>query len=66
MRQASDALDQRVRLDIPGVRLRGNLFLGEGVEIDDIERIEGRHTSGITAGSAPTQRSTPTQSSHRA
>ena len=41
-RQANfDALDGRVRLDIPGVRLRGNLFLGEGVEIDDIERIEG-------------------------
>ena len=41
-RQANfDALDRRVRLDIPGVRLRGNVFLGEGVEIDDIERIEG-------------------------
>ena len=41
-RQANfDALDGRVRLDIPGVRLRGNVFLGEGVEIDDIERIEG-------------------------
>jgi mannose-1-phosphate guanylyltransferase/phosphomannomutase len=41
-RQANfDALDGRVRLQVPGVRLRGNVWLGEGVEIDDIERIEG-------------------------
>jgi mannose-1-phosphate guanylyltransferase/phosphomannomutase len=41
-RQANfDALDARVELDIPGVRLRGNIWLGEGVEIDDFDRIEG-------------------------
>ncbi len=41
-RQANfDALDGRVNLNIPGVRLRGNIWLGEGVEIDDIDRIEG-------------------------
>jgi len=41
-RQANfDALDGSVALDVPGVRLRGNIWLGEGVEIDDIERIEG-------------------------
>jgi mannose-1-phosphate guanylyltransferase/phosphomannomutase len=40
-RQANfDALDERVKLNIPGVRLRGNVWLGEGVEIDDFERIE--------------------------
>jgi len=36
-----DALDERVRLDIPGIRLRGNIWLGEGVELDEIDRISG-------------------------
>jgi mannose-1-phosphate guanylyltransferase/phosphomannomutase len=41
-RQANfDALDGSVALDIPGVRLRGNIWLGEGVEMDDFDRIEG-------------------------
>ena len=41
-RQANfDALDERVELDIPGIRLRGNIWLGEGVEIDDLEGVEG-------------------------
>jgi len=41
-RQANfDALDERVRLDIGGVRLRGNVWIGEGVEVDDVEQIEG-------------------------
>ncbi len=41
-RQANfDALDERVKLTIPGVRLRGNTWLGEGVELDELERIEG-------------------------
>src|SRR6266705_5533330 len=41
-RQANfDALDQRVRLDIPGIRLRGNVWLGEGVELDDLDQVEG-------------------------
>jgi len=41
-RQANfDALEGSVALEIPGVRLRGNVWLGEGVEVDDIDRIEG-------------------------
>jgi mannose-1-phosphate guanylyltransferase / phosphomannomutase len=40
-RQANfDALDGRVRLSIPGVRLRGNVFAGEGVEFD-LDAVEG-------------------------
>jgi mannose-1-phosphate guanylyltransferase/phosphomannomutase len=41
-RQANfDALDERVRLQIDGIRLRGNVWLGEGAEIDDVEQLEG-------------------------
>jgi len=41
-RQANfDALDERVRLNINGIRLRGNIWVGEGVDIADLERIEG-------------------------
>jgi mannose-1-phosphate guanylyltransferase/phosphomannomutase len=41
-RQANfDALDEKVRLDIPGIRLRGNIWVGESVELDELERIEG-------------------------
>ena len=41
-RQANfDALDERVRLHLPGVRLRGNVWVGDGVEIDDLDAIEG-------------------------
>src|SRR5438552_11104743 len=41
-RQANfDALDEKVRLNIPGIRLRGNIWIGEGVEIDDLEGVEG-------------------------
>jgi mannose-1-phosphate guanylyltransferase/phosphomannomutase len=41
-RQANfDALDGAVELDVPGIRIRGNVFLGEGVELDDLEQIEG-------------------------
>ncbi|MDQ3822409.1 MAG: sugar phosphate nucleotidyltransferase [Actinomycetota bacterium] len=41
-RQANfDALDDRVDLTIPGIRLRGNVWVGEGVEIDDLEGVEG-------------------------
>jgi mannose-1-phosphate guanylyltransferase/phosphomannomutase len=36
-----DALEERVRLNIPGIRLRGNVWAGEGVEIDDLEEVEG-------------------------
>jgi mannose-1-phosphate guanylyltransferase/phosphomannomutase len=41
-RQANfDALDGLVALDVPGIRLRGNIWVGEGVEIDDLEGVEG-------------------------
>src|SRR3989440_12624442 len=41
-RQANfDALDERVALEIPGIRLRGNVWIGEGVEVDDLDRVEG-------------------------
>jgi mannose-1-phosphate guanylyltransferase/phosphomannomutase len=41
-RQANfDALDGRVRLNVPGLRIRGNVWLGEGVELDDLAQIEG-------------------------
>jgi mannose-1-phosphate guanylyltransferase/phosphomannomutase len=41
-RQANfDALDGRITLDIPGIRLRGNIWIGEGVEIDDLAGVEG-------------------------
>ncbi|MFL5966220.1 MAG: sugar phosphate nucleotidyltransferase, partial [Gaiellaceae bacterium] len=41
-RQANfDALDERVRLNIPGIRIRGNVWLGDGVEVDDLDQIEG-------------------------
>src|SRR4029078_7866231 len=36
-----DALEENVRLNIPGIRIRGNVWLGEGVEIGDLEQIEG-------------------------
>jgi mannose-1-phosphate guanylyltransferase / phosphomannomutase len=41
-RQANfDALDEAVALNVPGIRLRGNVWLGEGVELDDLDQIEG-------------------------
>jgi mannose-1-phosphate guanylyltransferase / phosphomannomutase len=41
-RQANfDALDRRVKLEIQGVRLRGNIWVGEGVELADLESVEG-------------------------
>ena len=41
-RQANfDALDGKAALDVPGIRLRGNVWLGEGVELADLEAVEG-------------------------
>jgi mannose-1-phosphate guanylyltransferase/phosphomannomutase len=41
-RQANfDALDEHVSLNVEGIRLRGNVWLGEGVEVDDLAAIEG-------------------------
>ncbi len=41
-RQANfDALEENVRLEIPGIRIRGNVWLGDGVDLDDLDAIEG-------------------------
>jgi mannose-1-phosphate guanylyltransferase/phosphomannomutase len=41
-RQANfDALDEKVRLNLSGIRLRGNVWVGEGVDLDDLESVEG-------------------------
>jgi mannose-1-phosphate guanylyltransferase/phosphomannomutase len=41
-RQANfDALEERVALEIQGVRLRGNIWVGEGVELADLDSVEG-------------------------
>ena len=41
-RQANfDALDEKVELSIDGLKIRGDVWLGEGVEIDDVEGVEG-------------------------
>jgi mannose-1-phosphate guanylyltransferase / phosphomannomutase len=36
-----DALDGKVKLQIPGVRLRGNVWVGQGVSLDSLENVEG-------------------------
>jgi mannose-1-phosphate guanylyltransferase / phosphomannomutase len=36
-----DALDGKVELEIPGVRLRENVYVGEGALAENIERIQG-------------------------
>jgi mannose-1-phosphate guanylyltransferase/phosphomannomutase len=41
-RQANfDALDGNVQLDVPGLQLRGNLWVSEDVDIDELEPVEG-------------------------
>ena len=41
-RQANfDALDGRVKLNVPGIRLRGNIWVGHGVDLDDLDAVEG-------------------------
>jgi mannose-1-phosphate guanylyltransferase/phosphomannomutase len=41
-RQANfDALDGKVDLNVSGLRIRGDVWVGEGVEIDDLEGVEG-------------------------
>ena len=41
-RQANDdALDGKVALDIPGIRLRENVYLGDGVQLPELGQIEG-------------------------
>jgi mannose-1-phosphate guanylyltransferase/phosphomannomutase len=41
-RQANfDALDEKVRLHVPGIRIRGNVWVGEGVDLHDLDALEG-------------------------
>jgi mannose-1-phosphate guanylyltransferase / phosphomannomutase len=41
-RQANfDALDEKVQLNVPGIRIRGNVWVGEGVGLEDLESVEG-------------------------
>lgn len=34
MRAHADALDAKVEIDVPGLRLEGGVWLGEGAEVD--------------------------------
>jgi len=53
-RQANfDALDEKVRLNIPGLKIRGDVWIGEGVEIDDVEGVEGPAFIGNYARVSP-------------
>jgi mannose-1-phosphate guanylyltransferase/phosphomannomutase len=53
-RQANfDALDESVRLNVPGIRIRGNVWLGEGVEIPDLDQVEGPALIGNYCRIAP-------------
>jgi mannose-1-phosphate guanylyltransferase/phosphomannomutase len=41
-RQANyDALDGKVELNVPGIQLRGNIWIGDGVDLDDLDQIDG-------------------------
>jgi mannose-1-phosphate guanylyltransferase / phosphomannomutase len=56
-RQANfDALDQRVRLEVPGIRLRGNVWIGDGVDLDDVDHVEGPAFIGTNCRIAPEAR----------
>src|SRR5919202_371172 len=53
-RQANfDALEEKVRLNIPGIRIRGNVWLGEGVELADLDQVEGPALIGNYCRIAP-------------
>jgi mannose-1-phosphate guanylyltransferase / phosphomannomutase len=59
-RQANfDALDERVRLNVPGIRLRGNVWVGEGVDVDDLGAVEGPALVGNYCRIAPSARVGP-------
>ncbi len=58
-RANADALDESVKLEITGVRLRGNVWLGEGVEIDDLGHVEGPAFVGNYCRIAPSARVGP-------
>jgi mannose-1-phosphate guanylyltransferase / phosphomannomutase len=53
-RQANyDALDGKVALNIPGIQLRGNIWIGEGVELNDLDQVEGPAFVGNNCRIAP-------------
>jgi mannose-1-phosphate guanylyltransferase/phosphomannomutase len=53
-RQANfDALDQKAQLTVPGLKIRGDVWIGEGVEIDDVEGVEGPAFIGNYARVSP-------------
>ena len=53
-RQANqDALEGNVRLEVKGIRLRGNIWIGEGVEVSDLAAIEGPAFIGDNVRIAP-------------
>ena len=53
-RQANyDGLDGRVQLSIPGIQLRGNIWIGEGVDLQDLDQIEGPAFIGNNCRIAP-------------
>src|SRR5438876_8151543 len=53
-RQANfDALEGNVRLNISGIRIRGNVWLGEGVEVGDLDQVEGPSYVGNYCRIAP-------------
>ena len=59
-RQANfDALDERVHLNVPGIRLRGNVWVGEGVDLDDLGAVEGPAFVGNYCRIAPSAKVGP-------
>jgi mannose-1-phosphate guanylyltransferase/phosphomannomutase len=53
-RQANyDALDGKLELNIPGIQLRGNIWIGEGVDLQDLDQIEGPAFIGNNCRIAP-------------
>jgi mannose-1-phosphate guanylyltransferase/phosphomannomutase len=53
-RQANfDALDGLVQLEMPGIKLRGNVWIGDGVDIDDVDHVEGPAFIGSNCRIAP-------------
>ena len=53
-RQANfDALDERVRLNVPGIRLKGNVWIGDGAELEDLDVVEGPAFIGSNCRIAP-------------
>jgi mannose-1-phosphate guanylyltransferase/phosphomannomutase len=48
-----DALAERVRLSIKGIRLRGNVWIGDGVDVEDVEHVEGPAFIGADCRIAP-------------